>query len=200
MADSRDRDLAAEFAALVARWAPEGSVPVRPGRLAVFAELEEVRAAWSGLWAHFPIARLADRFVNSGWNLRDALGHLGAWTAETRRQVETAARGDRFDYAIPFALSLIGPNEWNRAEVEKRRPLALDEIRGEFEAEAAALQDLVLSMPSEMLFSESDFPLAPSGDPATRFRSFPAQIVQAQCLHLQYHLRRLERFLARAPA
>ena len=161
----------------------------------LFAELEEVLSIWQELRAA-PLREFAGRFVTSAWTLKDLLAHLASWAGEFRREVEMAAGGQAFDYAIPYALSVIGPNQWNQVEVEKRAEKSLDEIFQEFETETTRLQDLVIELSEPALASESEFPLAPSGDPAALWRGNSAQIVLMKCVHDRYHMGRIRHWLS----
>jgi len=168
--------------------------PVSP--TALYAQLEEVLFSWRELGAG-RLERAQGRYVNGAWTLKDLLGHLASWAAEFRREVETVAGGGSFDYAIPFALSVIGPNEWNARAAEARRPQTLGTIRAAFETETRRLQDLVLMLQPEVLYGPTDFPLAPTGDPNVRFRGNVAQIVLGKCEHDNYHLGQIRRWLER---
>jgi Mycothiol maleylpyruvate isomerase N-terminal domain len=168
--------------------------PVSP--TALHAQLEEVLFSWRELGAR-RLERAQGLYVNGAWTLKDLLGHLASWAAEFRREVETVAGGGRFDYAIPFALSVIGPNEWNARAAEERRPQTLAAIRNAFETETRRLQDLVLELPPQVLYGPADFPLAPTGDPNARFRGNVAQIVLGKCEHDNYHLEQIRRWLER---
>jgi hypothetical protein len=197
-----DDRLAEDWTDLLARL-PEPDVPRphgarRPLRApAVYAELEDLRLLVAELRADPRLEAGAERYLNASWTLKDLMAHLASWVAETRREAETAARGDRFDYAIPYALSVIGPNEWNAVEVEKRRPESLAGILAEYDGEVEQLQDLVLGLPDEALNRPQPFPLAPSGDPAALWTGTVGQIVVAQTMHQRYHLGQVQRWLAR---
>jgi hypothetical protein len=169
--------------------------PVFPARpLALYTQLEEVLALWAEL-RRGPLARHADRYITSSWTLKDLLGHLATWAAEFRREVETMARGEAFDYAIPYALSVMGPIQWNEAEAARQRPIALDTLLEQFETETRYLQDLVLALPEARLYAPAPSPLAPSGDPEARIDASIAQIVLGKCSHDLYHLGRIVRWL-----
>jgi uncharacterized damage-inducible protein DinB len=161
----------------------------------LFAEVEEVRSMWDELRAA-PLEQFAGRFINPAWTLKDLLAHLASWAGEFRREVEMAAGGQSFDYAIPYALSVVGPSQWNQVEVEKRAEESLDEIFQEFETETTRLQDLLIELPQSALASESAFPLAPSGDPAALWRGNSAQIVLMKCAHDRYHMGRIRHWLS----
>lgn len=197
-------EMTREWEALCARLATRGPAaradaagpqfPVSP--TALCAQLEEVLFSWREL-GEGHLERAQGRYVNGAWTLKDLLGHLASWAAEFRREVETVATGGTFDYAIPFALSVIGPNEWNARAAEARRPQTLGTIQAAFETETRRLQDLVLELPPEVLYGPTDFPLAPTGDPNVRFRGNVAQIVLGKCEHDNYHLGQIRRWLER---
>jgi uncharacterized damage-inducible protein DinB len=198
--------IAAEWAALVRRTRPSEPRPawLVPGRpifparpMALFAQLEEVLALWAELRSK-RLDRYADRFVNSAWTLKDLLGHLASWAAEFRSQVDTMARGGGFDYAIPYALSVIGPNAWNAQAAERQRGASLAAILDQFEEETGRLQDLVLAVPEARLYAPLASPLAPSGDPEATIQASIAQIVLGKCTHDGYHLGQIAGWLARA--
>lgn len=196
-------EMSREWEALRARLATEERAapkeagppfPVSP--TALYAQLEEVLYSWRDLGAG-RLQRAQGRYVNGAWTLKDLLGHLASWATEFRREVETVAAGGSFDYAIPFALSVIGPNEWNARAAETRRPQTLGAIRAAFETETRRLQELVLELPPAVLYGPADFPLAPTGDPSVPFRGNVAQIVLGKCEHDSYHLGQIRRWLER---
>jgi hypothetical protein len=198
------RRLEAEWKALLRRTGGEAEarpswlVPGRPvfaaGRMALFAQLEEVLALWAGLRSA-PLARYAARFINASWTLKDLLGHLASWAAEFRGEVETMADSGAFDYAIPYALSVMGPNAWNADAAAGQRPVSLEAILDQFEAETGRLQDLVLALPEERLYAPAASPLAPSGDPEATIQASIAQVVLGKCGHDRYHLEQIARWL-----
>lgn len=163
---------------------PQHPFPARP--LGLFAELEEVLSLVRAL-DHRLLRRYARRYVNSLWTLQDLLAHLASWAGEFRRQAETLATGREPEYAIPFALSIIGPNEWNQVEVERRQNRTLVDVLAEFESETQFLQDLVLSLTKDELSRPALLPAAPSGDPAARIRGTIAFVISGKCAHDRYH-------------
>ena len=163
-------------------------------RVALLAQLEEVREEWKVLRG-FVNEELSSRFVNAAWTLKDLLAHLASWAREFRREVETVSRGESFDYAIPFAMSVLGPNQWNEVEVQRRRDRGLDAIFEEFEGETARLVEIVISMAEPELLRPAAFPLAPSGDPAERFQVPAGWIIAGKCLHDRYHIAQIRKRL-----
>lgn len=165
---------------------------VRP--VALFAELEDARTSWDELFKEIRSREYSDKLVTRFWTLKDMAAHVASWAKEFRRQVEMVANGEAFDYAIANALSDEGPNEWNRVEVEKRRHQSLDESMEEFESETRSLQELVLTLPQEVIQTETDFPIAPTGDPSMLWKGNIGQIVAMKCLHDQWHTSRVRQW------
>ena len=178
------------------RWLREGGSMAGARPAALFAELEDVRRSWMELRASRQLEKNASRFVTPRWTLKDLLGHLASWAQEFRQEAEKAARGEAFDYAIPYAFSVLGPNQWNQVQVEKRRSQPLREILREFESETRCLQELVLELPEESLQAETFLPWAPTGNPAALFRGNAALVVMAKCMHDRHHLGRIRQWLA----
>lgn len=167
----------------------------RLGRPTVlFAELEDVHSLWSELRLSPEIAEHADRFITSQWTVKDLLAHMASWWKETRHEIETVARGAQFDYAIPFALSVLGPTEWNQVEVEKRRSLDLQAVFAESAAEIERIQEAVIELPTNILVQPATFPLAPSGDPTALWKGNIAYSIVGQCAHQRMHLGRMEQW------
>lgn len=196
-------ELGHEWEALRARLSAEaaptlkGGGPRFPvGPLALYAQLEELLATWRELGDQ-PLEALQERYVNAAWTVKDLLGHLASWAAEFRREVETVAAGRAFDYAIPYALSVMGPNEWNARAAEEQGPRSLEMILEEFAVETRRLQDLVLELPESTLYSPASFPLAPTGDPAFPWKGNIALIVLGKCQHDRHHLDQIEKWLER---
>lgn len=202
MADSAAvRQLLAEWAEQAALLADDGAwrkarAPFPATPLALFAQLEEVLELWTQLRSE-PLGELAGRYVNGAWTLKDLLGHLASWAHEFRREVETVTRGESFDYVIPGALSVMGPNEWNSRQAEVLRPVPLAEIFASFEDDTRWFQDQVLSLSEAALYGEARFPLSPSGDPAALFKGPIAFLVLGKCQHDLYHLGRIRELLER---
>ena len=107
------------------------------------------------------------------------------------------ARGGAFDYSIPYALSVMGPNEWNATAAEEQRSLSLQAILDQYQEETGRLQDLVLAVPEERLFVPVPSPLAPSGDPEATIQASIAMIVLGKCRHDRYHLGQIAAWLHR---
>lgn len=165
-------------------------------RVSLLAELEEVREDWKYLKTVVDEEASA-RFVNSGWTLKELLAHLASWAREFRSEIETVSRAEGFDYAIPFALSILGPNEWNQREVDSRRERSLEEVFREFDEETGRLQDLVVEMEDPVLYQPTPFPLAPSGNPRERLAVPPFMMISGKCLHDRYHFAQIRKLLGR---
>ena len=70
---------------------------VPPRAASLFAELEDVRATWAELRHAIPLEKYADRFITTGWTVKELLAHMASWATEFRHEVETVARGEGFD-------------------------------------------------------------------------------------------------------
>jgi hypothetical protein len=165
-------------------------------RVALLAQLEEVREEWSSLQGLID-EETGARFANAAWTLKDLLAHLASWAREFGSEIATVSRNEGFDYAIPFAMSILGPNQWNEREVQARRERTLEEIFREFDEETERLQDLVIEMEDPVLYQPAPFPLAPSGNPTERLPVPPAFLVSGKCLHDRYHFAQIRKLLAR---
>jgi Mycothiol maleylpyruvate isomerase N-terminal domain len=165
-------------------------------RVALLAQLEEVREEWKSLRGVVD-EELGGRFANAGWTLKDLLSHLASWAREFGNEIATVARNESFEYAIPFAMSILGPNQWNEREVQLRKGRTLEEIFREFDEETARLQELVMEMEEPVLYQPASFPLAPSGNPQERLPVPPALLVSGKCLHDRHHFAQIRKLLAR---
>lgn len=165
-------------------------------RVALLAQLEEVREEWTSI-KHLVDEEMGARFANAAWTLKDLLAHLASWAREFGSEIATVARKESFDYAIPFAMSILGPNQWNEREVEARRDRSLEEIFREFDEETGRLQEQVVDIEEPILYRPAPFPLAPSGDQKERLPLTPAFLVSGKCLHDRYHFAQIRKFLDR---
>jgi uncharacterized damage-inducible protein DinB len=165
-------------------------------RVALLAQLEEVREEWNAIASRID-QDTAARFVNASWTLKDLLAHMASWAREFRSEVERAAGGESFDYAIPFAFTVLGPSQWNEREVAARKEKSLPEIIREFGAETERLEELVATMDEDGLYRPTRFPLAPSGNPDERMALPPAMVVSGKCVHDRHHFAQIRRLLDR---
>jgi len=165
-------------------------------RVALLAQLEEVREEWSSLRTIVDEGTAA-RFANAAWTLKDLLAHLASWAREFTHEVAAVSRNEGFDYAIPYAMSVLGPNAWNEREVVARKERSLDEIFREFDEETERLQDHVAAMDEAILYQPAAFPLAPSGRPEERLFLPPSFLVSGKCLHDRYHFAQIRKLLER---
>lgn len=168
-------------------------MPLSP--IALFAQLEEVREEWQALRASVRPGD-AERYVNAAWTLKDLVAHVGSWAKEFRHEVETVFRGGSFDYAIPYVLTVVGPNQWNEEQVRARDSQTLADAFDEIDSETVRLQDLLLEMSERDLYSPATFPLAPSGDPSAKWQGPSAVIIAGKCEHDRHHIGQLRKRLA----
>lgn len=165
-------------------------------RVALLAQLEEVREEWNHLRSLID-EELGSRFANASWTVKDLLAHLASWAREFGSEIATVSRKQSFDYAIPFAMTVRGPNQWNEREVQARRERTLEQIFREFDEETAGLQALVIDMEEPVLYQPAPLPLAPSGNPDERLPMPPAFLISGKCLHDRYHFAQIRKLLAR---
>ncbi len=167
-------------------------MPLSP--TALFAQLEEVREEWRELRSAIQPGD-AERYVNAAWTLKDLVAHVASWAKEFRHEVETVFRGGSFDYAIPYVMTVVGPNEWNEEQVRQRETQSLDVSFDELDAETLRLQELLFEMSEQDLYGPATFPLAPSGDPAARWKGPSAVIIAGKCEHDRHHIGQLKKRL-----
>jgi len=167
-------------------------LPLSP--IALFAQLEEVREEWRALRSAIQPAD-AERYVNAAWTLTDLVAHVASWAKEFRHEVETVIGGGSFDYAIPYVMTVVGPNEWNEEQVRQRETQSLGESFDEIDAETGRLQELLFEMSEQDLYGPATFPLAPSGDPAAKWKGPSAVIIAGKCEHDRHHIGQLRKRL-----
>ena len=161
---------------------------------ALFAQLEEVREEWRALRAAIQPGDV-ERYVNAAWTLKDLVAHVASWAKEFRHEVETVFHGGSFDYAIPYVMTVVGPNEWNEEQVRERETQSLDVSFEELDTETLRMQELLFEMSEQDLYAPATFPLAPSGDPAAKWKGPSAVIIAGKCEHDRHHLGQLKKRL-----
>ncbi len=201
------RELARDWQALVAGALPRGlptaesfvspSWLPQVGPAGTFAELEEVRRAWTELRASGRAEHYAERLITPQWTLKDVLAHVASWTSELCKEAEQALRHEAFDYQIEFEPR-IGPTAWNHARVEERRGWTLAEVFEELESGTRRLQDLALTLPLEALATGADFPAVLTRPACHAMWRSVAEVLLAKGFHDRHHLARIEQALAAA--
>jgi hypothetical protein len=196
----------ADIEAAIARELQEttGALPVdavdvaaladRPGRIALLAELDDLRLLFEELRGHVIDGGGAAR-ATSRWTVLHLAAHLASWQMETRRELERILAGGAFGYDIHFHPEG-GPSEWNQREVDARATLSAAAIFAEIDAETARIAELVESAPAAALASTVELPRT-SGEPPQRWRMPLGAMVAASCWHARLHLRRLRPLVAK---
>ena len=167
-------------------------MPLSP--TALFAQLEEIREEWRALRSVIQPGD-TERYVNAAWTVKDLVAHVASWAKEFRHEVETVFRGGSFDYAIPYVMTVVGPNEWNEEQVRQRETQSLDESFDELDVETVRLQELLFEMSEQDLYGQATFPLAPSGDPAAKWKGPSTVIIAGKCEHDRHHIGQLRKRL-----
>ena len=179
----------ADLAAAIS--AARGSQLTRP---LLCAELEDVRLAFAEVHGALEGASKADALATTEWSVKDLVAHLASWATEFRRQIETVAAREPFDYLITFTPR-VGPTEWNAREVARRRVQSLDDSFRELDMATERIQDLALSLPDDVLFTPAELPQTPDGRSESRWRTPLADLMLMKCWHDRYHLGRLHEIL-----
>jgi len=168
-----------------------GSRTTRP---MLWSELQDVRLAFAELHAALDEESKAKVLATTAWTVKDVVIHLASWASEFKRQIETAAARQPFDYVITFTPR-VGPTDWNARELDRRRAMSLDAAFGELDAGTEGIQELALSLPDDVLFSVAELPQTPDGRPENRWRLPLANLMIMKCWHDHYHLARLREVL-----
>jgi hypothetical protein len=167
----------------------EAAAPERASRVALLAELEDLRLAFQDLRHALaaPEAKMAR--ITGQWNALDVVAHLASWAAETRREMERLLARTPFDYTIHFEEEG-GPRTWNQRQVDDRAEFGLSELVDELNTETERLADLVLNAPLSSLEEVVELPRT-AGQPPQRWRMPLGAMVLGSCWHARLHLRRL---------
>jgi hypothetical protein len=163
--------------------------PDRASRVAIMAELEDVRLLIEELREGYALPERKAARVTSAWSALDVIAHLASWAAETRREAESLLAGERLDYIIHFEREG-GPRAWNHREVEARAARGLGELIDELNDETTRLIDLVIDAPRRSLESVVELPRT-LGEPPQRWVMPLGAMILASCWHSRLHLRRL---------
>jgi len=163
-------------------------------RPVLWAELEDVRLAFAEVHAALDDESKAGALATTAWSVKDLVAHLASWATEFKRQMETVAARQPFDYLITFTPR-VGPTEWNAREVGRRRSRSLDASFRELDAATADIQELALSLPDDLLFTAAELPQTPDGTAENRWRTRLADLMLMKCWHDRYHLGRLRELL-----
>jgi hypothetical protein len=167
----------------------ETAAPERASRIALLAELEDLRLVFQDLRHALAAPEAKTARITGQWDALDVVAHLASWAAETRRETERLLARASFDYTIHFAAEG-GPRAWNQRQVDDRAELGLSELVDELNTETERLADLVLNAPASALEEVVDLPRT-SGEPPQRWRMPLGAMVLASCWHARLHLRRL---------
>jgi len=161
----------------------------RTTRPLLWAELEDIRLAFADLRASLDEPG-AGTLATTRWTVKDLVGHVASWATELQRQIETIAAHEEFDYLITFTPR-VGPTEWNARELERRASMSLAERFRELDDATARTQELVLSLPDDVLFGDALLPQTADGRQETRWRTRLADFIVMACAHYRYHLHRI---------
>ncbi len=160
----------------------------------LYAELEDLIISWRELLPSEWVSQNESRFITPSWRVQALVAHVASWASEILSQAQTLMRGEDFQYAIPYALSVIGPNEWNHQKVAERQGKTTAELLEEIVNATEAMQDIILTASEPELYQQADLPMSPSGDPQSRWKGNLASLVILRCSHDRWHIERIRQF------
>jgi hypothetical protein len=165
-------------------------------KTAVLAELEDTRLLVGELRESLEVRGDEIRMVTRQWTVRDVVAHLASWARETRHEIESLRRGQKFDYTIHFERDG-GPRAWNQREIHVRGSRSVRELFEEFDAETSLLEEIAVSLPDEELRGEIELPRT-AGKPPVSWRIALAALLVQSCWHVRYHLSAIEHVRSRS--
>jgi mycothiol maleylpyruvate isomerase-like protein len=174
----------------------ELSAPEHASRVALVAELEDLRRQCVDLRDAIEQAGATATLATSSWTVRDVVAHLASWAMETRHETEVLLDHGTFDYTIHFEQQG-GPRVWNQREVDARAGATAAALFDELDRETQRLDDLVLEAPAAAFEEVVTLPRT-SGDPPAAWRMPLAAMIAASCWHARLHLGQLEEILRRS--
>lgn len=84
--------------------------------------------------------------LNAEWSIKDALAHINAWELEGARIVTEIQEGT-WQPSRPDKQQI---DDFNARVVEERRGRTLSELRAEFDAAHARMEEVVATLPDEV--------------------------------------------------
>ena len=109
--------------------------------------LEQVHAAWrrfTGALERVPRERMEEPGVVGPWSVKDLVGHVSTWEAETMGALRRLQRGEG-EARYPDVDS------FNAREVERKRGLSLERLLGELECTHRELLAFLEGLPAALL-------------------------------------------------
>ena len=173
------------------------SAPDRASRIALVAELEDLRRETREMGQLIDSNDAAGVLATSRWSVVDVLAHLASWARQTRIEFETLLGGGHFDYAIHFEREG-GPRSWNQREVDARAGRGLSDVVEEIETETERLTAAILDAPEGAFATVVELPRT-SGDPPEPWRMPISAVVAMSCWHARLHLTALQRIMQGGP-
>lgn len=106
--------------------------------------LTQERATVLHSFEFMPDEELTRRPAIGEWSVKDVLGHLADWEAETIRGIEQFLHGAR-----PDILDIRDVDAWNAEHVRRKWDVGLDEIKEELLATRRRLLEILGGLPDE---------------------------------------------------
>lgn len=119
----------------------------------VLRTLETAWAAFEESYAGLPEAAFLEPDVVGDWSVKDVLAHVNTWEEEALRYLPVIATGG----TPPRYLTYGGIDAFNALMAERKRDLALSDVRRRLEESHRQVVDLIRGVPEHLLTGETPF-------------------------------------------
>jgi hypothetical protein len=117
-------------------------------------------------------------YADSGWRVKDILGHLAAWEREVLASVQAFTEGDVYHLGADHVLDI-----YNEESYEKRKGLHPAQCRMDWGMVRRDLQFAILELDAERLHEEMQFPWGVRGS--------VIQLIEEIVQHEEEHVREI---------
>lgn len=108
----------------------------------ILQQIQDARAALRKVVEAIPAARLEHPGAEGTWAVRDVLGHIATWDAESVNRVRRFVGGGNADAS---------PSDFNEREVQRQRKLSTTEVKGLFAKNHEQAMAYLRGLPAEAL-------------------------------------------------
>jgi hypothetical protein len=119
----------------------------------VLRTLDAAWAAFEESYAGLPDAALLEPGVVGDWSMKDVLAHVNTWEEEALQYLPVIAAGG----TPPRYATYGGIDAFNARMAERKRDLALSDVRRRLEESHRRLVDLIRGVPEDLLTGETRF-------------------------------------------
>ncbi len=135
--------------------------------------LRDLEAEWEGLLESLKglsDEALLEPNVVGAWSLKDLQGHITSWEEETLQMVQEQLAGQQPNFQ-PHIV-----DEWNAAQVERRRPIPLGQVQATFHSTHQRLMELTSQLPEDLFLEMTRVRLALEADCWGHYREHRRQV------------------------